>query len=149
MDAHVTFSPNGGCTAAIVYAIEAAQATISVLAYSFTSTEIMQALINAASRGVVVMVIVDKDDDRTGASRPHVQKLVSAGISVLVDDKHAIAHNKVMIIDGKTVFTGSFNFTEAAEHHNAENSLRVNDEALAAQYAANWGVHHNHSVAWK
>ena len=36
-----------------------------------------------------------------------------------IDAKHAIAHNKIMIIDGQTIITGSFNFTKAAEQNNA------------------------------
>jgi phosphatidylserine/phosphatidylglycerophosphate/cardiolipin synthase-like enzyme len=35
--------------------------------------------------------------------------LVNAGIQTLIDDQHAIAHNKVMVIDSATVITGSFN----------------------------------------
>ena len=34
-----------------------------------------------------------------------------AGIPTFIDAKHAIAHNKIMIIDGVTILTGSFNFT--------------------------------------
>lgn len=37
-----------------------------------------------------------------------------------LDSAHAIAHNKVMVIDGETVITGSFNFTKAAEESNAK-----------------------------
>jgi hypothetical protein len=48
---------------------------------------------------------------------------------------HGIAHNKVMIIDGKTVITGSFNFTKAAEEKNAENVLITHDAALAQRYS--------------
>ena len=43
-----------------------------------------------------------------------------------------------MIIDGETVITGSFNFTAAAQNHNAENLLVLDDPALAAQYKVNW-----------
>ena len=53
----------------------------------------------------------------------------------------AIAHSKVMIIDCATVVTGSFNFTAAAQNHNAENLLVLDDPALAAQYKANWERH--------
>lgn len=42
-----------------------------------------------------------------------------------------IAHNKVMVIDGRTVITGSFNFTKAAEESNAENLLVIDDADLA------------------
>ena len=58
---------------------------------------------------------------------------------------HAIAHNKIMIIDGTAVLTGSFNFTKAAGQKNAENLLVIRDDKLAAKYAANSQAHSRHS----
>ena len=52
----------------------------------------------------------------------------TAGIPTFIDAKHAIAHNKIMIIDRETVITGSFNFTKAAEEKNAENLLIIKDK---------------------
>ena len=62
-----------------------------------------------------------------------------------IDSAHAIAHNKVMIIDGETVITGSFNFTKAAEDKNAENLLVIRDKPLAEKYTKNWLDHERHS----
>jgi hypothetical protein len=44
--------------------------------------------------------------------------------------------------------TGSFNFTKAAEHNNAQNLLVVEDASLAKQYAGNWQKHLKHSEAY-
>ena len=63
----------------------------------------------------------------------------------MIDANHAIAHNKVIVIDGETVVTGSFNFTKAAQEKNAENVLIIRDPAVAAQYAQNWETHRQHS----
>ncbi len=71
--------------------------------------------------------------------------LVNMGIPVRIDAQHAIAHNKVMVIDGQTLITGSFNFTKAAEENNAENLLVIRSPELAAKYAANWKIHAAHS----
>jgi phosphatidylserine/phosphatidylglycerophosphate/cardiolipin synthase-like enzyme len=72
-----------------------------------------------------------------------------AGIPTWVDGAHSIAHNKVMVIDGETVVTGSFNFTKAAEEHNAENLLVIHQTPeLARLYADNWEVHRGHSVKY-
>jgi phosphatidylserine/phosphatidylglycerophosphate/cardiolipin synthase-like enzyme len=60
-----------------------------------------------------------------------------------------IAHNKVMILDGQTVITGSFNFTKSAEESNAENLLVIRDAAIAGQYAANWHAHAQHSEPYQ
>ena len=62
-----------------------------------------------------------------------------------IDAQHAIAHNKVMIIDGEIVITGSFNFTKAAEVNNAENLLVIHDKKLAERYIKNWQEHERHS----
>ena len=47
-------------------------------------------------------------------------------------------HSKIMVIDGATVITGSFNFTKVAQERNAENVLIIHDRELADRYAANW-----------
>ena len=52
-----------------------------------------------------------------------------------IDAQHAIAHNKVLVINGETVITGSFNFTKAAEDNNTENLLVIKDAQMAAKYA--------------
>ena len=62
------------------------------------------------------------------------------------DPAHAIAHNKVIVLDSDTVINGSYNFTDAAEFHNAENLLIIRDHATAALYLANWARHRTHSV---
>jgi phosphatidylserine/phosphatidylglycerophosphate/cardiolipin synthase-like enzyme len=66
----------------------------------------------------------------------------------LIDDHHAIAHNKVAVIDGKVVITGSFNFTQHAETSNAENLLVLrNHHELAAEYRKNFASHRDHARA--
>ena len=91
----------------------------------------------------MVHVILDKSD--LGDHYSEADFLANSGISVLIDAKHPIAHNKIMIIDGETVITGSFNFTRQAEEHNAENLLVIHDRGLAERYLANWHDHEAHS----
>lgn len=63
-----------------------------------------------------------------------------------IDDQHAIAHNKVMVIDSGTILTGSFNFTKAAEEKNAENLLVIQDAPeLVKAYEANIHARAGHS----
>jgi len=143
-DLHAYFSPNGGCTDAVVSALGDARKTVLVQAYSFTSAPIAKALVDAKSRGVDVRVILDKSqrtERYSGASF-----LSNAGIPVFIDAGHRIAHNKVMVIDGQTVITGSFNFTKSAETGNAENVLLIlHAPELARKYGENWREHLAHS----
>jgi len=139
----VRFSPKGGCTEAIVREIESAQSSILIQAYSFTSAPIAKAVVEAHKRGVHVEVILDSSKKTEKYSEADF--LHNSRVPVLIDSEHAIARNKVMIIDGQVVITGSFNFTNQAEHSNAENLLVIRDKILADQYAANWKLHAEHS----
>jgi phosphatidylserine/phosphatidylglycerophosphate/cardiolipin synthase-like enzyme len=137
MDYQVCFTPRENCTALIVESLHSAEKSIYVQAYSFTSTAIMRALVDAARRGVDVKVLLDKTqfDNKFYTSGRFFQ---NNHIPVWVDDKPAIAHNKVIIIDDSTVITGSFNFTKAAQYKNAENLLIIKNNEIAAKYTANW-----------
>ena len=146
-DIRVSFSPKGGCTAAIVEQLNAAKESIDVQAYSFTSAPIAKALTDAAARGVKVRVILDKSN-RT-ANYSSATFLFNHNIPVFIDDKHAIAHNKIILIDGRTVLTGSFNFTKAAEESNAENLLIIqNHPDLVSAYHDNFEEHLHHSPTY-
>ena len=138
----IYFSPRGGAQQAIVDTIGQAKESVYVQAYSFTSTPIAKALVDASRRGVKVEAILDKSQRKatyTGATF-----LKNEGIPVWIDDKHAIAHNKVMVIDEDIVITGSFNFTKAAEEKSAENLLIIRDASLAKIYLTNWKKHQEH-----
>jgi len=137
----VCFTPGQDCTGLIVDEIRAARRSVLVQAYSFTSPPILAALKAAHARGVDVEVILDKSSARpskSGAGYSAATYLSNADVPVWVDAKVAIAHNKVMVIDNATVITGSFNFTVAAQSHNAENLIVIEYPELAAKYRENW-----------
>lgn len=143
-DIHPFFSPNGGCTQAVVDQLNGAKKQVLVQAYSFTSTPIARALVDAKHRGVEVQVILDKS--QRGERYSSATFLANEGVPTYIDAAHKIAHNKVMVIDGRTVITGSFNFTKSAEDGNAENLLVINNAPeLATRYDQNWKEHLLHA----
>lgn len=144
----VYFSPQGGCTEAIAKEINAAHKEIRIQAYSFTSIPIAKALMEAHKRGINIEVLLDKSQRSERYTSATFMKNV--GIPVYIDDAHAIAHNKVIIIDRGILITGSFNFTKAAEMKNAENLLvfRGNSK-LVDSYLRNYVEHKNHSVLYR
>jgi phosphatidylserine/phosphatidylglycerophosphate/cardiolipin synthase-like enzyme len=143
----VYFSPNGGCTDAILSEINQAKTEILLQAYSFTSKPIAQALIRAHQRGVKISAVLDKSNRTQKYSAATFLK--NLGIPVFIDDQHAIAHNKIMIIDNRVVITGSFNFSMAAENKNAENLLILDDlPDLTRAYQENFQKHLSHAVSY-
>ncbi len=131
------------CEEAIVASIDAAGRTVVVQAYSFTAPAIADALIRARRRKVAVAVVVDAGRAREKGGQ--AARLARAGVEVRADGRHAIAHNKVIVVDDAVVLTGSYNFTTAAAHANAENLVEIHDEAAARRYADNFADHRSHS----
>ncbi len=143
----VYFSPQGGCTDAILSQINQAKSEILIQAYSFTSQPIARALIRAKERGVKITAILDKSNRSKKYSAATFLK--NMGIPVFIDAQHAIAHNKIMIIDNRVVITGSFNFTQAAENKNSENLLVLEDiPEMTRAYQENFQAHLKHSVPY-
>ena len=149
----LAFSPGDDVAGLIVAAIGKARRQVLVQTYSFTHQDIAQALVNARRRGIDVQVIADQRQMETIATS-RIDWLAEQGVPVWIDSEHAAAHNKVMVIDNglpeAAVITGSFNFTQAAQHRNAENLLILRGNPnLTEAYAANWRRHKIHSLPFR
>ncbi len=140
----IYFTPPVGGAGGITKQIDASKKSIKVMAYGFTSINLAEALVRAKKRGVDVALIQDEKSSQN--NREALQKLLDAGIEVRSDGKHAIQHNKVMLIDQDIVITGSYNFTNSAETRNAENIMIVKSEYAARRYADNWSSHWEHAI---
>lgn len=132
----VCFSPGGNCRSQIIKAVDHAKVSVLVQAYSFTSKDIAGALIRAKQRGVDVRVLADKGQWK--ARYTQLKNLARSGIAVIADPATGLAHNKVMIIDGTSVITGSYNWSNAAEFRNAENVVLIEDEDVASLFQRQW-----------
>ncbi len=140
----VYFSANGGCTRAVVAKLDAAKESVLVQARGFTSREIAMAVVRARQRGLRVEVLMDKGNraQRDGM----LPLLLKAGVPVWLDACADAAKGGSIVVDRVTVITGSFSFTEAAEHRDGENVvILLRDPALAACCFADWEEHRRHS----
>jgi phosphatidylserine/phosphatidylglycerophosphate/cardiolipin synthase-like enzyme len=139
----IYFTPPAGGASGLIKQIDGAKKSIKVMAYGFTATNLAEALVRAKRRGVDVGLIQDEKSAQN--NRETLPILLAAGIEVRSDGKHAIQHNKVMLIDDDIVITGSYNFTKSAESRNAENIMIVRSSYAAKRYADNWKSHWDHS----
>ena len=139
----VCFVPAQECDTAVSEAIGRAEKFIRVQAYGFTSQVVLRALAEARARGVDVQAILDKSDDRPDreGAQPHpggARFTAEANIPTWIDGSVAIAHNKLIIIDGHLVIGGSYNYTDSAERRNAENVTFIDAPVVADFYLVNW-----------
>jgi phosphatidylserine/phosphatidylglycerophosphate/cardiolipin synthase-like enzyme len=138
------FSPDDDLQDALIQLIQQESSSIRIAIYTFTDTEIAQALIDAHQRGVNVQIIVDPSQGKDRYSK--VSTLQAAGIKVffynpdyVADKRSNLMHNKFAIF-GNTkknkvrVWTGSYNFTAAARTRNQENAVLFTDTAVFEDY---------------
>ena len=122
----IFFSPEGGIAEEIIRQIDNAQEYIDIAIYSFTYEPIAGAIIRAKSRGVRIRILMDKGQSKGKYSK--YKYLLDSGIAVIQDRHTGIMHNKIAIIDGRILFTGSYNWSKSAEERNEENLLEFIDE---------------------
>ncbi|VTS03733.1 phospholipase D-like domain-containing protein [Tuwongella immobilis] len=139
-DAEVTtlFSPKDDPLPKIVAEIDRAKRSIDVMVFVFSSQEVGEAILRAHRRGVAVRVLLDNQYASDGITRrwPFVpfREFRKVGIAVKFDDEDAKLHHKVILIDGITTLTGSFNFSLSAADTNDENMLVIRSQSITATY---------------
>jgi phosphatidylserine/phosphatidylglycerophosphate/cardiolipin synthase-like enzyme len=131
----VIFSPKGGTSTELARLIKASKKAIVVAAYAFSSKYLGQALTAALKRGAKIRIILDGDNARKSYSID--EWFVGEGIEVrFITVKGGNMHHKFMLIDGKILMTGSYNFTNESEFRNYEAAIFTNNKVLIQSFAA-------------
>jgi phosphatidylserine/phosphatidylglycerophosphate/cardiolipin synthase-like enzyme len=137
--ATTAFSPHGGAADLVISTIASAKKSIRVAGYYFFDARVGKALLDARRRGVDVRIVLDKDHNAAKPGPSVASYLAGNGVAVSITSAYRIQHNKVLVIDGETVETGSYNYTKGADTENAENVLVIgNCPRLAMQYLRDW-----------
>ena len=129
----------------LIERIQNARRAIHLAAFEFDLTPVAEALITAHQHGVEVQWVTD-DENGLGvdAEDGHGQfaRLSEAGIEVKADGQSALMHNKFIIFDGQTVWTGATNLTVNGIFHNNNNTLVIESPEAAAiferEFAEMW-----------
>lgn len=127
------FAPDDGCAAKLVRLLGSAQNSVRFMAFSFTSDELADAMIERIGSGVDIAGVMEETQVKSN-SGTEFNRLRSAGARVRLDGNPRNMHHKVLIIDERIVVLGSYNFSFFAESRNDENLIVVYDPQIAAQF---------------
>lgn len=129
----IYFSPKNDTISPLLKEIQSAKTSIHFMAFSFTHDALGDAMRDCFESGVDVQGVFEarQVDDRYS----EYNAMKNAGIPVILDENRGAMHHKVIVIDGKTVITGSYNFSKNAETRNNENLLIIKENReIAAAY---------------
>lgn len=126
--------------------VDSAERTIDIALYGWTDIpKLRQAIINAQNRGVVIRAVYDT---KTSSNNyyPQTEDLIKiiknnrsdeiAGSTKLTN---SLMHNKYIVFDNKTVYTGSMNFSlTGLSGFNQNNVVIINSPEIAKMYTADF-----------
>jgi phosphatidylserine/phosphatidylglycerophosphate/cardiolipin synthase-like enzyme len=124
---------SGGIEDNLIELINGAQSTIDLAVFEFDLQNVDDALIAAHQRGVRVRMVYD--DEHTEED-PQMEEMLDAGIPGTPDERSAFMHNKFFVIDGQTVWLGTWNVTINDTYKNNNVGLVIRSPQLAQNYTA-------------
>ena len=136
----VLFSPDDFVVSRLSQLLGGAQQSIYFLAYSFGSNDLGNIIREKAAQGIVVGGVLEFDQVDPNLANPNPNQLEElnlfrqAGLDVRLDGGPELMNHKIIIIDGRIVVMGSYDFTNRAENENDENVLIIYDEKVAQKF---------------
>ncbi len=130
----VFFTPSDDCENAIEEDISKSFSSIDVAVYALNNSKLTEALKAARKRGVKVRILTDSL--QAAGKSSSALEMNQSGQDIRLHSVNKIMHNKFAIFDGKTVETGSFNWTEAASKQNSENCIFLTDATAVAKFGS-------------
>jgi cardiolipin synthase A/B len=142
-DANLVVSPVNS-RSAFMNLIGSAQHTLLIEAEEMEDSAIEQALVQAASRGVQIEIILPSPSGSSGDSnRQGIDAIKGSNVTVREDPK-LYMHAKIMVVDGAKAFVGSENISSQSLDQNRELGILVSDAAvlskLQSTFQTDWGV---------
>ena len=128
----VFFSPGDACLRALLRLVREATTQIDVCVFTITDDRLTESLLEAHGRGISLRVITDNDKSEDRGS--DADRLLTLGVPVRMDRSEHHMHHKFALFDGRTVATGSYNWTRSAARYNRENVAVSSDRALVEGY---------------
>ena len=123
----------GGIDNQLADAINQVQRSLDIAAFEFNDPVITAAVLAASQRGVVVRMVVD-DENGLKSKDTTLGQLIAVGIPVIDDSRPALMHNKFMIMDSITVWTGSYNYTINDTYRNNNNLLAFRSQKMVQDF---------------
>jgi phosphatidylserine/phosphatidylglycerophosphate/cardiolipin synthase-like enzyme len=120
----------GGPDVPLVQAIDKAQVSVDVAAYSISLRSVRDALLRAQKRGVQVRMVMESTNMRSAVP----QALLDAGMPIIGDNRPGLMHDKFMVIDRSEVWAGSMNFTTSGTYEDNNNLIHIISSKVADDY---------------
>ncbi len=126
------FSPGDTCRNVIIQQIRSAVNQLQICVFTISDDLITDAIVTSHKRGTQIKLITDNDKSLDEGS--DIEQLAKSGIAVKMDRTPNHMHHKFMLVDGKALITGSYNWTRSAARFNHENILLTHEAGVVKSF---------------
>lgn len=103
--------------------------------YQLNRQSLVDCLCNAkTNRGVDVRYTTDTDYMSDASYTNYYAQLQNCGITVKADSRSSLHHDKFAVVDGRYVWSGSWNATDSGTTDDVQNGIIVDSTSLASAY---------------
>jgi len=133
----VKFARNESVASTILRLLEATSSSIDAALYRLNNPRLAEALEVAAQRGVRVRLLLDgsKYQESHVAQDLRGRAVFPVRLAFGRQGSGSKMHHKFVVLDRRTVLTGSYNWTLESEDENHENLIISDDQALVEAYS--------------
>lgn len=125
------FTPDEPCDIKLILFIQSAKVSLDIAIFDVNLDKVVHEIL-VKSKKIPVRILVDRREAKGNHSL--VPLLLKAGANVRYGHQRGIMHNKYMIVDGKMIETGSFNYTNGAAFKNNENQVYLATPSIVERY---------------
>lgn len=126
------FSPGEECRNVIISQIKSAVNQLQICVFTISDDVITDAILTSHKRGTDIKIITDNDKSMDEGS--DIEQIARQGIAVKMDRTPNHMHHKFMVVDGKALITGSYNWTRSAARFNHENILLTREGGVVKSF---------------
>jgi len=130
-DNEACFSPDENCDEKLRKFILSAKSSLEIAIFDINRKAIVDAIVEMHGK-VKVRLVVNRKLAKDSA--PAIDRFKENKMFVRVGKQKGIMHNKFVIVDGKRLETGSFNFTNGAADKNQENQVYLSNPSIIDRY---------------
>ncbi|HEY8890540.1 MAG TPA: phospholipase D-like domain-containing protein [Clostridium sp.] len=124
----------------LVKIINSSTVSLDIAIYFITKPSVIDAIVNAYSRGVKVRIITDKEMSQTSWEFKQLNRLNVLSIPIKINDHDGLMHLKIVIVDNKIITTGSYNYTGKATTLNDENLVIITNAKVAGDFTKEFNL---------
>lgn len=129
---HAYFSLHDDIRNKVIEALKSADESLDICMFTISDNPIAETIAGCHKMGIKVRILTD--DGKVFDKGSDIFSLSKTGIEIKIDSHRSLMHHKFVVVDNKTVLSGSYNWTRTGSDINNENIVITNQNRIVKAF---------------